>query len=113
MLVEDFKLWPVILIKLIPKTVEVLLIETTTPVAFELFANSKVFLQTGEERILRIARRRPEASCKYAFGLGEHLLIEGDVDHLKRRQAGEHWAIVLEMGFKTRRLCARSIDVTE
>lgn len=113
MLVEGFKLGPVILVKFIPKTVEVLLIETTTSLAFELVANSKVLLQTGEERILRMAGWRLEASRKHAFGPGEHLLIAGYVDHLERRQAGEHGPIVLEIGFKTGRLNASPVDVTE
>lgn len=113
LLVKRFKLWPAIFFKFIPKGIETLLIETPTPMALELFTNLKVFSQAGREWIFANARWCSEASCKYAFGLGKHLLIDGDVDDLERRQAGKEVVMVLEVGFKTRRFCSCPVHIAQ
>ncbi len=60
-----------------------------------------------------MVQRGSDALSKNAFGLGKHLRIDSDVNHLERRQARKNSAIVLEIGFKTGGFGSRPVNVAE
>src|SRR5215469_316919 len=113
LLVKSFEFWPAILLEFIPKAVEPLLIKTAASLTLKKFANTKMFSQTGEQRILGAVRRGSDVLSKNPFGLGKDLRIDGDVNHLDRGQARKHCAIVLEVGCKPAGFGSCSVYVAE